>query len=389
MTMIVINPVNDIHCQYMLAYLRRNRIDHIELGSPMEHDYALHNDVLLYDGQPIKEVRAVFFRGVLSSQADPLQHEDAVKRFTDQAQFSARIEVVQSWLHLLADYGVRILQPPGFRAKFSQLNKLHRARLPMPRTCITSSPEIALSFIDSVGEAVCKPVRGGSYCRYVDQDVKAHLARITAEPVIFQEKIEGEDIRVNMLDGQLLSAHVIKTSSPDVLDYRTDPAYDAGTAEYELIELPQAVINDCQLAMETLGLRFSGIDLKYHQGRYVFIECNSMPAYMDIELKTGAPITHHLVQYMTEGLRVSLGSSESANYTHIYRPKEEFSRGDSLFDYYDVRAKWRDQMQRLHNRKFLELNEAQCQELRTKAGVDAEFVEVEIRDGQAEVIRFI
>src|SRR5690606_23890602 len=128
---------NDMHCNYMVAYFKRNRMAYKELGSPLEHDYALVNDVLYYDGEPITEIRAVFFRGLISHQTDPLQHSDAETRFNDRTQFASRMEVIQSWLHMLSDYGVCVLQPPGFRAKYMQLHKLHRAGVPLPKTCVT------------------------------------------------------------------------------------------------------------------------------------------------------------------------------------------------------------------------------------------------------------
>jgi glutathione synthase/RimK-type ligase-like ATP-grasp enzyme len=40
----------------------------------------------------------------------------------------------------------------------------------------------------------------------------------------------------------------------------------------------------------------AGIDLKKTRDGYVVIESNSMPVYLDIELKTQAPITNAIVE---------------------------------------------------------------------------------------------
>ena len=164
---IIINPVHDYHCQYMAARLARMGAPYMELGCPIRNDYALLNGWLYYNGIPVPRAQAVFYRGVLGHNAEPVRTDDAEKRYTDGVQFAARAEAVQSWLAILAETGVNVINPPGNRSKYVQLHTLLAAGLPLPRTCITSSPELAARFIESVGAAVCKPARGGSYCRKI------------------------------------------------------------------------------------------------------------------------------------------------------------------------------------------------------------------------------
>ena len=51
-----------------------------------------------------------------------------------------------------------------------------------------------------------------------------------------------------------------------------------------------------------LGLVLAGIDLKLSpRNEYVVLEANSGPVYLDIEMKTGAPITAAIIRALTEG----------------------------------------------------------------------------------------
>lgn len=384
MTIVVINPVNDIHCQYMLAQLHKRGVSYVELGSPLEHDYALLNGQLLYDGRPLPDVRAVYFRGVLSHNPAPLEQADRSKRLIDNLQFASRVEVVQSWLSLLSSSGTSVLNLPGNRSKYVQLHKLAQAGIPLPDTCITSSPAIARQFIQKVGATVCKPIRGGSYCRKVDDALQEQLDVITAEPVIFQEEVPGEDVRVNLLDGKVISAHIIHTAT-GTLDYRTDPDYHEGRVDYELISLPEEVAAICRRAADCLDLRFTGIDLRRCGDQYVLLECNSMPAYMDVELKTQVPITDILIDAMLQAQPAAYASPQITEFGQTAKPKAR--RGETLFEYDEVIKKWQQQTARQQQRQLLPLNEEQIGQWEKQTGKRAAFMEVEMQGGAARVVR--
>ena len=136
---------------------------------------------------------------------------------------------------------------------------------------------------------------GGYFCRRIDEKFLDSIDGFIREPAIYQEEIDGEDIRVNLLNKKVLSAHIIERSDDTLLDYRTDSSYEDGKGTYRPIELPSSVVEFCVKAAEVLQLTFTGIDLKCNSnGEYFLIECNSMPAYLDIEFKTGTPITDAL-----------------------------------------------------------------------------------------------
>ncbi|MFD0770746.1 RimK family alpha-L-glutamate ligase, partial [Bacillus sp. CGMCC 1.60114] len=207
------------------------------------------------------------------------------------------------------------------------------AGLPIPKTCITNSYERLEEFIKSTGRIVYKPLVGGYYCREMNGNELLKMQSLSLEPIIFQEYIEGKDIRVYVLDGKILSAHEIqKESDKSTIDYRTDPMFSKGKLNYKMVNLPSSIENICLEAVKILGLEFSGIDLKLNnRGEFYLLECNSMPMYLDLELKNHIKITDYIIDFLNENaVENSKPSFEEATHeqTEIHR--------NSLFDYKSV-----------------------------------------------------
>lgn len=385
MSVLIINPMNDIHCSQMAQRLGQRGIDFLELKSPAEHDYAFVDGQLIYDGKPIRSVQGVYFRSLLKQQSSA--SEDAAGKYIEQVQFMAQAEAVRSWMAALHRRGVRVINPPQHNYKYVQLYVLQQLGIPIPKTCITSSPELARSFVGSVKKAVCKPLPGGSYCRRVDEQLLEQLRLIENEPVIFQEEVPGVDIRVNMILGEVISSHIIKKEE-DILDYRMDEDYQLGTSQYEEVHLPDEVIAYCDQAMQALGLIFSGIDLRRTpDGRFVLLECNSMPAFLDIEMKTGAPITDRLIDEMISGPPIFL-SQEPPDVSYSFQSKTGTApKGGSLFRYDQAAAEYAARQEDSTNAVLLRLNEEQIKQIKRETGQARTFAHVIVQDGKTKVVQ--
>lgn len=386
MTVLIVNPMNDPHCRHMSLRLEEMGIPYRELGCPIENDYAWSDGVLYYDGEPLQEVSAVFFRSVMTHDPTQLSTKGSQQQYTNQIQFSARAEAIREWLRMLDARGIPVINAPTPTSKYYQLDALQRAGVPIPRTCITSSQAAAKQFVERVGgQAIYKPLPGGSFCRKVDEAFWKDEYNNFAEPVIFQQFVPGVDVRVNMLEGAVLSAHHIITSRDDVLDYRTDPQYKDGAITYKPIQLPEHVIAYCDQAMRCLGLRFSGIDLRMtSDNQFTLIECNSMPAYLDIEMKTGTPITDLLIAGMMNHQPVNLPKGQEQERLGFVNEHRE-RVASPLFPYYDVMKEWSEQMTIQKNCVILPLNDQQQEEFRLQTGVTAHRMEV-VRHGQELVV---
>ena len=193
-----------------------------------------------------------------------------------------------------------LLATQPYEHKPLQLAVFHRAGLPIPRTVITNWPDAARILEDSAGPLIAKPAAGGAETLVVDDDVRAKLPGIVEAPVIFQERVVGHDVRVTVVGERVVSAVVIES---DHVDYRAGDAYRRGDAHYAAHALPAAAEAMCLRAAALCKHVLSGIDLKLRaDGSYALLEANSAPVYLDIEQKTGAPITDAILDWLASRL---------------------------------------------------------------------------------------
>ena len=75
MDILIINPMQDIHCENMVKRLKQRGISFKELGSPLENDYALVGGHLYYNGERMDGVYSAYFRSVMAY--DP---QDSLKK---------------------------------------------------------------------------------------------------------------------------------------------------------------------------------------------------------------------------------------------------------------------------------------------------------------------
>ncbi|MEZ5475993.1 MAG: hypothetical protein R3E95_00345 [Thiolinea sp.] len=181
--------------------------------------------------------------------------------------------------------------------KAYQLAALRQSGCKLPATLLSSSPQAAEAFIRAQGECVVKPVAGGALTISANALLlNGKLSQLAAGPAIFQQRIDGENIRAIILEDQVISCSAVAVPD-DTLDFRADPAYQQGKARYRDVILPRIVQLQCRRAAMLLGLRFAGVDLKCtEQGEYFLLECDANPVYLDVEHKLGHPITQQLAQ---------------------------------------------------------------------------------------------
>ncbi len=202
-----------------------------------------------------------------------------------------------AWLSSLVKRGVPVINPPehmfGQQLKPLELLTARQTGLDTPATLISNDPAAVRDFVaQAQAPVVYKPVSGYGHCKPVTELELTHLSRIQASPVIFQEQVLGTAIRATFVDGQLVSAARLPSDS---LDYRDNANYEAGNQIYEPVILPESLLKACQTYLEQMGLLFAGIDLiETADQRYVFLEANSSPMYLDLEVKTRHPITFEL-----------------------------------------------------------------------------------------------
>ncbi|MBY0596508.1 ATP-grasp domain-containing protein [Bacillus bingmayongensis] len=334
MSLLIVNPMDDFHCNYLMYKLKKRNISFTELGPVHSNEYSFIDNKLIYNGKviDIDNVRSIFIRSNMIFTPQ-LVNTPYIDTYNEQMQFKSQIENLRSWLQIMQLNGVRMINPPADHSKYFQLYKLIHAGLPIPKTCITNSYKRLEEFIKSTDRIVYKPLVGGYYCREVNGDELLKMKSLNLEPVIFQEYIEGKDIRVYTLDGEILSAHEIqRESNKSTIDYRTDPMFSKGKLNYKMIHLPSSIENVCLEAAKILGLEFSGIDLKLNnKGEFYLLECNSMPMYLDLELKNHIKITDYIINF----LNANIVENFEPSFEEATHEQTEINK-KSLFDYKSV-----------------------------------------------------
>ena len=267
------------------------------------HGVAVLEGDLLVDTAAFDDVGALWVKQLplpfhaCAGAGPPAESGDRL--FELQTQVREKLQLVLSWLCELEDRGTVVVNPARSGAHFIfkpyQLARMRRAGVPVPRTLYTTSPEAALAFRKEVGPCIVKPIAGGAYTRdFDDVEVQDTLELIRKSPVVVQERIFGEHVRVTIVGDEIVSAVVI--GSP-ALDYRTDPDYHSN-AHYDEARLSDEGKRIALAAAQASGLTYTGIDILRNGDRHVVLECNTSPIYLDIERRMGHAISQGIAAYL-------------------------------------------------------------------------------------------
>lgn len=251
------------------------------------HDHA---------GDPV-ELDAVYVRSVASPvprHATPEVTGPVLGRWLEQAERRRRTQVharaVHAGLEAAGTFVVNSVDSTWFhRSKPAADLRLRAAGIPTPRCLVTDDPAAVRRFVAAVGETVRKPIAGGGACVAVDPErlTDADLIGLVAAPTLFQERIQGDDLRIYVVDGEVVAAAHIHTTEIDYRGHEDDVV--AFAPDDGLTEL-------CQRVAATLGLVFTGIDVKRgSDGRLTVLDTNPSPMFLGVERRTGAPIGDRLV----------------------------------------------------------------------------------------------
>lgn len=276
------------------------RTDVMDEGLPV----SMLDGRIIYRGTDVTELSGAYLRAIPAAYAPYFERDDALVLYEDwfvrYMHEREKASFAVSWLLALQARGAHLINGPHaasvMQYKPFQLHTLRSLGADVPRTLISNDPDAVLRFRDEVKDVVFKPVMGGALTLPLDAEALDSLERIRQSPVIFQERIVGDDLRVMLAGGEVVSSVAIRTPSQH-LDFRDDPVYSSGAAGYEPVELPPAVLEFCRRAARQVGLTFAGIDIKRTpEGRWVFLELNSSPIYLDVELKLGHPISRAIAE---------------------------------------------------------------------------------------------
>lgn len=184
--------------------------------------------------------------------------------------------------------------------------KMRAQRFPVPATLTTNDPARAREFIAGHAQVVVKPSVGvGSTRLFIEQDME-RLDQFRFCPVMMQERIRGDTLRVNIVgDSVVLALRVL--GSRENTDSRTAPL------GFEFVKLPDEEEERIVRANRALGLHYSAWDIiESHDGRYVYLDCNPGPYILWTGPKFSRVVMEQLAQYMMVYARTGSVAQASA-----------------------------------------------------------------------------
>ncbi|MGA7733332.1 MAG: alpha-L-glutamate ligase, partial [Chloroflexia bacterium] len=170
----------------------------------------------------------------------------------------------------------------------------HEVGLTLPRTLVTNMPEAAREFVNEVGvgrtifKAFLASYEAWRETRLVESEDLERLDLVRYAPVIFQEYVEGVDIRVTVVADQVFAAEIDARNT----SYPVDMRMVIGEAALKPTKLPPKVHKQLLKLQRRLGLSYGAIDMRRTlDGEYVFFEVNPAGQWLFVEQRTGLPIS--------------------------------------------------------------------------------------------------
>lgn len=299
----IIGATNERHTNYLAKELERQGAQTLILDNSPNQPFplSLHEEKSEYENKDLANTNVYFLRALFLPS--PAFNASKIKDQIEEhgyAAYAAERERYATWLSWLMSapyHGRHIVNPVDTLmihfAKPYHLEVLRANGIPVPETLVTGSPKKLLEFSQG-RELIYKPVAGGALCRLLTDEDKQHdrLEALTTAPVQFQEYIEGKDLRVFVLDRQVIASFIVEGEG---IDYREE------TKNLEHYKISPEIATMCIQACDSLGLIFSGVDLKLRpDGSVVCIECNPSPMFEGFDRVAPKTIVSQLASYLIE-----------------------------------------------------------------------------------------
>jgi hypothetical protein len=180
-----------------------------------------------------------------------------------------------------------------------QTQLIRQHGLAIPETLITNDPARVREFYERHGKVIYKSI---SAARSIVQTLTGadfeRMEHIRWCPTQFQAFVEGTNVRVHVVGEEVFATAV----NSDATDYRYAAQQSGKDAELREVELSDELSGQCVRLSQSMGLAFSGIDLKVTSADEVFcFEVNPSPAFSYYELNTGQPIAAAVARCLMNG----------------------------------------------------------------------------------------
>ncbi len=291
MTILILSDSDDDHARHMLRHLESRGadcaiLDSLEFPARTRISFDPTGEtgtIVLPEREPIplNEIRSVYWRRYGDVGSPPLPDEEqAFIAYNDARSLfeSLLISLPARWVNSWNAYQLHQTKPV-------QLAMVAAIGIPIPATLLSNDPQQVRDFATTDRRWIYKPVQGGAHTRRLrpEQLTDDHLRHLELAPITLQEEVPGTNIRAFVAGERVLACEI----RSEAVDFRDDP-----DPRITIHKLPAETERNCRRIAETLGLVWTGIDLRRTpEGRYLFLEANPSPMFLGFEEATGLPLT--------------------------------------------------------------------------------------------------
>lgn len=273
-----------------------------------------------WNGVDFTDIRAIHIRctsprtlPTLPPVLNDLSHAEYRADFVREQAFNA---ATYAFFDALAAQGKLVVNPLSgvyvdHNSKGQFYEKLRAAGFRVPRSLSTNDPETARRFLGEVGEAVMKPAIGVGSTRVVTEDDRARLDEVARCPVLFQERVVGDTVRIHIVGDTVVLALRILAEG---VDSRT------ATKGFAYVELDPAEAAAIVRANRFLGLHYAAWDaIATEDNRLHYLDCNPGPFVMWLPEDYRRAVFHQLAGYLLRFAREGSVAAAAAA-VEPYRP---------------------------------------------------------------------
>lgn len=257
------------------------------------------------DGHRLADVDAIWVRHFDPGDALPDGMEPAHRQASLDQAYAALWSVLDCTDAYVCDPTIPLLGTPR---KPGLQRMAVRHGLTVPRSIVTNDPAAVRRFaatcpggligklIESGGISIQDGERTKSFPTFAitEEDLET-LEGLELSPLLFQERVpKRRELRLTIVGPRVFAAAV---DPGDILDWRTDPDV---VASFRACELPAHMERAILALMDELRLDYGTVDLiETPDGRWVFLEVNSISFFDHVERHAGLPIADAIADLLT------------------------------------------------------------------------------------------
>lgn len=199
------------------------------------------------------------------------------------------------------------------KVKFQQLLLAKKYDIKVPKTLITTQPEVAKEFFIECGEEVLVKTiyTGNVIINGINQGIPSRKIgkndfynfynSISLSPTQLQEYVEKSfELRITIIGEKVFAVKIDSQANEETkVDWRLHTQLNP----HSIFELPLKIERFCIVFLKEQGLLYGAMDfIVTPEGEYYFLENNPFGQYLWLETETGIPLTEEICNLLVSYL---------------------------------------------------------------------------------------